>query len=267
MPALHFCDFLSLEQKLKFIKHGFWKKCLAGNQAQAVEERCKQPLPLQSGYLLFVALGRSLDLSAPQLLHLEDRTIHFKHPWFCGSQKGHRLSFARAFGFNSCFGISRTLSFFSQWLQLHHSCLGNCSPLLTTPATTCPVILVWQPLRALHPPDRKDEPAVNTWPSQGQPQAVSDFPNSSWQGYFSFPFGTLVTRMEPWSYLSSSPLVSQRAAEQEARPEVEAKMREVQEETDSWWHSWHLIQMTLRPAPWSPSCDLVMAVHHNHIFA
>lgn len=39
--------------------------------------------------------------------------------------------------------------------------------------------------------------------------------------------------MEPWSYLSSSPLASQRAGEQEARPEVEARMREVQEETDS----------------------------------
>lgn len=59
-------------------------------------------------------------------------------------------------------------------------------------------MLVWQPLRALHPPDRRMSWQWTRDSSQGQLQAVSDFPDGSWQGYFSFPFGTLV-RMEPWA--------------------------------------------------------------------
>lgn len=91
-----------------------------------------------------------------------------------------------------------------------------------------------------------------------------DFQYSIWQGHLSFSFWN--SRHSP-GCLSLCLLTCEGAGEQEARPEAEAKMREGEGKTDSWGFSNPWIWLTLRSALWLPSCDLVIGVYNDHLFA
>lgn len=96
-------------------------------------------------------------------------------PWFYGSQQVPLLlpCVTVVWGFPECFPppFSNT--------TCHIPALVNCSTLSNTPTTTCLIILVWQTLRALHPPGHRDELVMSIGTKSGQPKPFTEIFHSA----------------------------------------------------------------------------------------